>query len=158
MSNFIYGLKVHGIWNSPYLHVNNKDKKSILYTSDNIYDNLNIKQVKQILKDELDVISYSPTKNNIIREFGFFHKKLTNIDKACIKKIIEYYKFRKSLYNEICKTVLCNNMTSFMKKNNITSISFNYNIPAEYNNFSCDDPNYDGGQVEAYIEVYIRTK
>ena len=158
MSNFIYSLKVHGKWNNPYLHANNKDKKSILYTNDNIYDNLNISQVKQILKDELDVISYTPTRNNIIKEFSFFHKELTNIDNKCIKKIIKYYKFRKNLYNKICKNIIGNNIESFIKKIGVTSIVFNYNIPAEYNNFSCENPNYDGGQVEAYIEVYIRIK
>ena len=107
-----------------------------------------------ILKEELDIPDYAITEKNIKKEFGYEENGL-EIKAECLKRIIAYYKWRKALFKKICKQTLDNRAEALLKQVGSDEIKFRYYIPAEYNNFSCENPSYTGGQIEAYLEIAL---
>lgn len=149
-----YGIKTHGLWNAPYWKDAEDKKKNIFHKSEESYCDLDEKSFKEILNDELDVPDYAITPKNISREFGYTGTGF-KIDDACMIRIVEYYKFRKSLYKKICDLLFSKEMTKTVKRFGAAEFMLRYDIPAEYNSFDCDDPNYDAGQIEAWIEISV---
>lgn len=147
-----YGLKVHGVWNAPWWNAEKDDGRTIVHSEDNFYNGLDEDQFKSILKEEIDVVDYKITPKNVKKEFGYTGNGL-DIDKACMKRIIGYYKFRKELYEKICKQFLDGGAETMAKKLGVTEAIFRYDVPEECNSFDCKDPEYDSGQLEAWIEV-----
>ena len=147
-----YGLKIHGVWNAPRWNAEKGDDRRITHVEDNSYSGLDEDQFKDILKEELDVVDYPITPKNIKKEFGYSGKG-ADIDEACMKRIVGYYKFRKALYEKICKAFLAGGSDAMAKKLGVDEAMFRYDIPEKCNSFDCGDPEYDSGQLEAWIEV-----
>ena len=151
-----YGFKRYGKWNSPYWK-NDKDKNAplIINANSDEYSTLDLATFKDLLKDELDVPDYEINEENIKKEFGYDEGGLKMSDE-CIANIISYYTWRKELFERICKFFLNGKQAElFINSTGADELRFKYFIPAKYNNFSTEDPSYDGGQVEAYIEVVL---
>lgn len=153
--NIKYNLEIYGIWHTPYINSNQKNideqnAQKVMYSSNICYGDLDSKTFLEILETELDVVKYSLTAKNIKKEFGYSDTNI--ISDACIKRIIKYYKFRKDLYNKISKEILIT-IKNLIKKTNLSEIALKYDIPADCNNFSCEDPDYTGGQKDAWIKI-----
>lgn len=151
-----FGIKIHGTWHSPYWREDEvNDHRKIVNSNSDEYSGLDVTLFKAILNEELDVPDYPINEKNIIKEFGYADcdKK---IPAECMKQIIGYYKFRKGLFKKICSQTLDNRAEALLKQLGCDEVTFKYFIPAEYNNFSCDEPGYTGGQVGAFIEVALR--
>ena len=146
-----FSIKQYGQWKIPYWKNEVSSKMHISKTM-NEYSCLDNTLFKDILKDELDVPDYAINEKNIKKEFGYSNAGYA-IPEKCMKNIIRYYKWRKNLYSKICKTLLGKQALNMLNNFNCSEIKFKYNIPAEYNNFSCEDPEYDDGQLEAYLEI-----
>ena len=150
-----YGIKMRGAWRTPYWRADEvKDDKEMLSKNSEEYADLDVTLFKEILKEELDVPDYAVTEKNIKKEFGY-EENGAEIKAECLKKVVAYYKWRKALFKKICGQTLDNRAEALLKQVGSDEIRFRYYIPAEYNNFSCDDPNYTGGQTEAYLEVAL---
>lgn len=149
-----FRIKKHGIWNKPYWKDELKCKKKLLNTNTQVYVDLDEMFFKDILRDELDVPDYTINAKNINKEFGFTDNGM-KIPEDCIKHIVNYYKWRKELFEKICKLLLNNGAEVLLKNADCDELTFRYYIPAKYNNFSTEEANYTGGQVEAYLEVAI---
>ncbi len=149
-----FGIKNHGVWNAPYWkeELNNRKKLFSKHTFE--YTDLDEMLFKDILRDELDVPDYAINAKNINKEFGFTSNG-KKIPKECIKKIVNYYKWRKELFEKICKLLLNNNAKALLNDAGCDELTFRYCIPAKYNNFSTEDANYTGGQIEAYLEIGV---
>ena len=148
-----FGIKKFGNWKTSYWKPEVSDKIHF-NTSYDEYTSLDEVTFKNILKDELDIPDYTVNEKNINREFGFSYNN-NKIPAECMKQIINYYKWRKTLFKKICDSLLNNNANAMMDKLGCDELKFKYYIPAECNNFSCEEPNYTGGQVEAYIEIMV---
>lgn len=148
-----YRLKIHGTWKTSYWK---PEISSSRYTSsiDNEYSDLSEELFKTMLNEELDIPEYDITEENISREFGYTANGMS-IPARCVDNIIKYYAWRKALFEKICKAVLGGAAEQCMDKAGCDELSFKYMLPAEYNNFSCEDPDYDSGQVDAFIEVGV---
>ena len=149
-----FGIKKYGIWNEPYWKEELKSKKTILSANTYEYTNLDVTLFKDILRDELDVPDYEINAKNINKEFGFTDNG-KKIPDDCIKQIVNYYKWRKELFDKICKLLLNNGAEALLKQTSCDVLVFRYNIPAKYNNFSTEEADYTGGQEAAYLEVAI---
>ena len=149
-----YEIKKHGIWNEPYWKEELKSKKKLFSANTYVYSDLDEMLFKDILRDELDVPDYAINAKNINKEFGFTGNG-RKIPEDCIKQIINYYKWRKDLFEKICKMLLNNGAETILNKYGCNEFVLKYDIPAKYNNFSTEEPNYTGGQIEAYIEIRI---
>ena len=150
-----FKIKRYGSWKTSYYRETEvNDHKKIINSNYDEYSDLNVTLFKNILKDELDVPDYAINKNNILKEFGY-EQLDKNIPDECINQIVGYYKFRKDLYIKICNQTLDNRAEALLKQLGCDELSFKYFIPAEYNNFSCEEPHYTGGQIEAYIEITL---
>lgn len=148
-----FGIKRFGNWKTSYWKPEVSTKMHFSANSDE-YTGLDEVIFKDILKDELDVPDYIINEKNINKEFGFAYNG-NKIPAECMKQIINYYKWRKILFKKICDCVLNNNINALLKKFGCDELKFKYYIPAECNNFSCEEPNYTGGQIEAYIEIIV---
>lgn len=149
-----FGIKKYGVWNELYWKEELKSKKMILSENTYEYTNLDVTLFKDILRDELDVPDYEINAKNINKEFGFTDND-KKIPADCIKQIVNYYKWRKELFDKICKLLLNNGAEALLKKIGCDELTLRYNIPAKYNNFSTEEADYTGGQEAAYIEVAI---
>lgn len=149
-----FRIKKHGIWNEPYWKEELRSKKTIFSANTYVYTDLDEVLFKDILRDELDVPDYTINAKNINKEFGFTDNG-RKIPKDCIRHIINYYKWRKELFEKICKLFLNNGAKALLEKSGCDELTFRYYIPAKYNNFSTEEANYTGGQVEAYLEVAV---
>jgi hypothetical protein len=150
-----YGIKRYGTWRTRYWRADEvKDSREIFSKNGEEYADLDVTLFKEILKEELDVPDYAVTEKNIKKEFGYEENGL-EIKPECLKRIVEYYKWRKALFKKICKQTLDNRAEALLKQIGSDEIKFRYYIPAEYNNFSCEDPAYTGGQTEAYLEIAL---
>lgn len=151
-----YGIKRVGAWRTPYWRADEvKDDRIISNRNSEEYTDLDATLFKAILNEELDVPDYPITEKNIKKEFGYDENGL-DINAECLKNIIAYYKWRKALFKKICRQILDNRAEALLKQIGSDEIKFRYYIPAEYNNFSCEDPSYTGGQTEAYLEITLR--
>ena len=148
-----YEIKKYGAWNAPYWKEELKSKK-LFSTNTDVYYDLDEMLFKDILRDELDVPDYEINAKNINKEFGFTYNG-KKIPDDCIKQIVNYYKWRKELFEKICKLLLNNGAEALLKKTDCDELTFRYYIPAKYNNFSTEEANYTGGQEAAYLEVAI---
>lgn len=148
-----YEIKKYGAWNSPYWKEELKSKK-LFSTNTDVYYDLDEMLFKDILRDELDVPDYEINAKNINKEFGFTDNG-RKIPDDCIKQIVNYYKWRKALYEKICKLLLNNGAEALLKKTGSDELTFRYYIPAKCNNFSTEEADYTGGQEAAYLEVAI---
>lgn len=158
-TDMTYGFKRYGSWTSPYWKDEAKDSpKNIVNSNSDEYAQLSLEQFKDVLHDELDIPDYEITSENIYTEFGFDCRKTKN-EAKCIEHLVEYYKWRKELFDRIVAAVVDN--TSFggiqdrFEALGCDELRIRFNMPAKYNNFSTEDPDYDGGQTEAYIEVVM---
>ena len=149
-----FGIKKHGVWNEPYWKEEAKSKKKLFSANTYAYTDLDVALFKDILKDELDVPDYEINAKNINREFGFSDNS-KKIPTDCIAHIVNYYKWRKALFERICKLLLNNGAEAMLKNIGCDELTLRYYIPAKYNNFSTEEANYTGSQVEAYLEVAI---
>lgn len=150
-----YGIKRYGVWRTLYWRADEvKDSREIFSKNGEEYADLDATLFKEILKEELDVPDYAITEKNIKKEFGYEENGL-EIKPECLKRIIGYYKWRSALFRKICKQTLDNRAEALLKQIGSDEIKFRYYIPAEYNNFSCEDPAYTGGQTEAYLEIAL---
>lgn len=150
-----YGIKRCGTWRTPYWQADKvKDNREIFSKNSDEYTDLDTTLFQTILKDELDVPDYAVTEENIMKEFGY-EKNGLEIKPECMKRIIEYYKWRSALFRKICEQTLDNHAEALLKQLGSDEIKFRYYIPAEYNNFSCEDPFYTSGQTEAYLEIAL---
>lgn len=151
-----YGIKRCGTWRTPYWRADEvKDNREILSKNSDEYADLDATLFQAILKEELDVPDYAVTEKNIKKEFGYTADDKSAIKTECLKKITAYYKWRKALFKKICGQTLDNRAKALLKQVGSDEIKFRYYIPAEYNNFSCEDPSYTGGQTEAYLEITL---
>jgi len=147
-----YGIKRCGTWHAPYF--GSEDGKKVFNKNADEYTDLDATLFKKVLESELDVPDYAITEKNIKREFGYEQHGL-EIKAECMKRIVAYYKWRLALFKKICRQTLDNRAEALLKQVGSDEIKFRYYIPAEYNNFSCEDPSYTGGQTEAYIEIAL---
>ena len=152
ITEMTYGIKRCGTWRAPYFGA--EDSKKIFSKNTDEYTDLDATLFKKVLESELDVPSYAITEKNIKKEFGYEENGL-EIKAECIKQIIAYYKWRKALFKKICGQIFNNHAKALLKQVGSDEIKFRYYIPAKYNNFSTEEANYTGGQVEAYLEVAI---
>ena len=151
-----YGIKRYGAWRTPYWRADEvKDSREITSKTSDEYADLDETLFKAVLKEELDVPDYEITEENIKREFGY-EENGSEIKAECMKRIVEYYKWRKALFERICGQTLDNRAEALLDRVCSDEITFKYALPAEYNNFSCDDPSYTGGQIEAHLEITLR--
>lgn len=148
-----YEIKKYGAFHAPYWKEELKSKK-LFSTNTDVYYDLDETLFKAILRDELDVPDYEINAKNINKEFGFTDNG-EKIPNDCIKQIVNYYKWRKGLFEKICKLLLDNGAEALLKKTGCDELTFRYYIPAKYNNFSTEEANYTGGQEAAYLEVAI---
>ena len=150
-----YGIKRCGTWRTQYWKANEgKNSRKIFSKNSDEYTDLDTTLFQTILKEELDVPDYAITEENIMKEFGY-EKNGLEIKPECMKRIIEYYKWRSALFRKICEQTLDNRAEALLKQLGSDEIKFRYYIPAEYNNFSCEDSSYTGGQTEAYLEIAL---
>lgn len=149
-----FGIKKYGIWNEPYWKKEINSKKKLFNSSTYTYTDLDATLFKDILRDELDVPDYKINAKNINKEFGF-SGNIEKISTDCMTHIVNYYKWRKELFEKICKLLLNNNAEALLKTTGCDELTLRYYIPAKYNNFSTKETNYTGGQIEAYLEVAI---
>ena len=150
-----YGIKRCGTWHTPYWRADEiKDNRKIFSKNSDEYTDLDVTLFQAILKEELDVPDYAITEKNIKKEFGY-EENGREIKAECIRQIIAYYKWRKALFKKICGQTLDNRAEALLKQVGSDEIKLRYYIPAEYNNFSCTDPSYTGGQAEAYLEIAL---
>ena len=149
-----YGIKRFGEWRCPFWRADElKNNREILSRNCEEYADLDDRLFREILRDELDVPYYAITEKNIRKEFGY-EKNNIEMNPECLKKIVAYYRWRKALFKKITNlTALAKNT---LKKIGSDEMTFRYYVPAEYNNFSCEDPEYTGGQLRAYIEITLR--
>ena len=151
-----YGIKRCGTWRTPYWRADEvKDNREIFSKNSDEYADLDATLFQAILKEELDVPDYAVTEKNIKKEFGYAADDKSAIKTECLKKITAYYKWRKALFKKICGQTLDNRAEALLKQVGSDEIKLRYYIPAEYNNFSCTDPSYTGGQAEAYLEIAL---
>lgn len=151
-----YGIKRCGAWRTPYWRADEvKDNREIFSKNSDEYTDLDTTLFQTILKEELDVPDYAITEKNIKKEFGYATDDEPEMKAECLEKIIAYYKWRKALFKKICRQTLDNRAEALLKQVGSDEIKFRYYIPAEYNNFSCEDPSYTGGQTEAYLEIAL---
>lgn len=141
-----YSIKIYGLWKTSWWK---DESKKVCHKSIDEYSDLDEETFKSVLNDELDVPDYELTPENIKRNFGYSGSNETQISDACIERIIKYYSFRRDLYSKIIKVLIEDSAS--MSAAGITAVRFN--LPPEGNNFSCEDASYDGGQIEAWIEV-----
>lgn len=150
-----FKIKQHGMWRNEHWRADEvNDSKKIISMHDDEYSDLDPVLFKLVLNDILDVPEYELTEENINREFGF-EKHDIKIPDACVSQILEYYKFRKALFTRICEQVLNNKAEALLSQAGCDEVTFKYCIPAKFNNFSCEEPDYTGGQVEACLEISI---
>lgn len=150
-----YGIKRYGTWRTQYwIASDGKNSREIFYKNNVEYTDLDTTLFQTVLKEELDVPDYAITEKNIMKEFGY-EKNNLEIKPECMKRIVEYYKWRSALFRKICEQMLDNKADALLKQVGSDEIKFKYYIPAEYNNFSCEDPSYTGGQTEAYLEITL---
>ena len=151
-----YGIKRHGTWRTQYLRADEvKNKREIRTSNGEEYTDLDAALFREILNEELDVPDYPITEKNIKKELFCYKEDESKISDECLKHVVDYYKWRKALFKKICGQTLDNRAEALLKQVGSDEIKFRYYIPAEYNNFSCEDPAYTGGQTEAYIEIAL---
>ena len=143
-----YSIKTYGLWKTSWWK---DESKKVCHKSIDEYSDLDEETFKSVLNDELDVPDYELTPENIKRNFGYSSSNEAQISDACIERIIKYYSFRRDLYSKIIKTFI--EGAASLPDASIVTIRFN--LPPEGNNFSCEDASYDGGQIEAWIEVAV---
>lgn len=148
-----YTVTLHNVWccDDDGKSTTLKDD-AYISVEDRTYAAMNEGQFAKILKEELDIADYPLTPKNIKKEFGF-EESGNAISDECIDRIIKYYKFRKDLYSKIAKQFTCSAAEALLKKLGADIVTVKYYIPYYGNSFSCEDPEYDGGHVEAWIEV-----
>lgn len=144
--NMKYSIKTYGMWKTSWWK---DESKKVCHKSIDEYSDLDEETFKSVLNDELDVPDYELTPENIKRNFGYSGSNEAQISDACIERIIKYYSFRRDLYSKIIKMLIEDSAS--MSAAGITAVRFN--LSPEGNNFSCEDASYDGGQIEAWIEV-----
>jgi len=149
-----FGIKNHGVWNESYPGKETKSGKKFFSTKTYAYFDLDETLFKNILKDELDVPDYAINAKNINKEFGFTGNG-REISADCVKHIVDYYKWRKGLFKKICGLFLNKGAKTLLDKAGCDELTFKYRIPAKYNNFSTEELDYTGGQVDAYMEVTV---
>lgn len=150
-----YGIKMCGTWHMPYWRSEEIKNGGLIY-SKNVaeYTDLDQALFKAILNEELDVPSYAINEQNIRKEFG--RGESNELPDACLKQIVGYYKWRKALFKKICGQTTNNRAEALLNQVGADEVTLKYYIPAECNNFSCEEAPYTGGQTEAYIEVTLR--
>jgi hypothetical protein len=153
----IYGLKIYGFWKTQWWNDKENNGKTMAHHETTFYDELDDLLFNDILRDELDVVNYQITADNIKKEFGFTVNN-RQISDECIVRIIKYYKFRKHLYEKIRDNFLNCKAEKMIESSGSDVITFKYKIPAEYNNFSCEDSGYTGGQHDAWIEILLKSE
>jgi len=142
-----YGIKTYGMWKTSWWK---DESKNVCHKSVNEYPDLDEETFKSVLNDELDVPDYVLTPENIKRNFGYSGNG-AQISDACIERIIKYYSFRRDLHSKIIKTFI----EDIASLPDASIVTMRFDLPPEGNNFSCEDASYDGGQIEAWIEVAV---
>ena len=152
-----YGLKRYGKWRTPYWRADEiKNRREIDSANSDEYSDLDAALFEAILREELDVPDYAVNEKNIKKEFFSYKEDGADIKAECLKQIVAYYRWRAALFKKICGQTLNNKAESLLKQTGADEIKFRYYIPAEYNNFSCEEAPYTGGQTEAYLEIAVR--
>ena len=152
-TKFAYGFKTHGVWFAPWAYDEKGSKITTVH--DSSYLGLDAKTFDDVLKCELDVPEYRITPKRIASEFGYGASP-TGIPAACMDKIVGYYKFRKSLYDKIKGQLLDKSRATYlMRMSGADEVILKYDIPPEANSFSCEDPDWDSGQTEAWVEASV---
>jgi len=150
-----YGFRTYGLWKTSWWR-NDDDKAKLLHTSTDEYSEMNEDLFKQVLLDQLDIPEYELTPEKIKEEFFSFSADKQAVSDACVQRIIKYYSFRKELYEKIIKLFTGDGIAKkLLEDAKPETLSMHFDIPPEGNNFSCEDPEYTGGQINAWIEVAV---
>lgn len=148
-----YRICLHNVWScDDWGHSTKLNDDAYITVDDRQYIAMNEGQFTKLLKEELDVVDYPLTPKNIKKELGF-EESGNAISDECIDRIIKYYKFRKDLYSKIAKKFTCSSAELMLKSLGADIVTAKYYIPYYGSSFSCEDPEYDGGHIESWIEV-----
>lgn len=148
-----FSIKRRGTWRNPYWRAEEvKNDRKILSRTADEYEDLDEGLFEEILREELDVPDYEPTEENVLKELGYA-KRGAEMKPECLRQVTEYYRWRRDLFERIKRQVLSGRAELLLRESGASEVSFRYALPAEYNNFSCEEAPYDGGQVDACLEI-----